>query len=359
MSESDARQATPGVESIRWRDGALTLLDQRKLPAEETWLDIPDLETAAAAIRDLVVRGAPAIGITAAYASVLAMRARVRELPDDSRAVGEAWLADLDRLVASRPTAVNLRWAVDRMRAAAGQGDPDAVLERLEQLAAAIHAEDHAANQRMAELGASLIEPGSRVLTHCNTGSLATGGTGTALGVIVRAWRAERLARVYACETRPWFQGLRLTAWELAREGVPCSVLVEAAAAGLMQRGDVDWIITGADRITANGDVANKVGTLMLATLARRFSVGMMVVAPVSTLDPETPSGDRIEIEERPADEIWGSVGMTAPEGVDAFNPVFDVTPAELIDVIVTDRGVIEPPYDGRIAELVRAGDAA
>lgn len=359
MSESENGRAAPGVEAIRWRDRKLTLIDQRKLPAEEVWLEMPDLDTAAEAIRDLVVRGAPAIGITAAYACVLAMRARNDEYSSDHRAAREAWLADLDRLAAARPTAVNLRWAVERMRVAAGQGDSDTALERLEQLASAIHADDSAANQRMAELGAGLIEPGSRVLTHCNTGSLATGGTGTALGVIVRAWRAERLTRVYACETRPWFQGLRLTAWEFAQEGVPCSVLVEGAAAGLMQRGDIDWVITGADRITANGDVANKVGTLMLATLARRFGARMMVVAPVSTLDAETASGDLIEIEQRSADEIWGSVGMTAPEGVDAFNPVFDVTPAELIDVIVTDGGVIEPPYGGRIAELVRAADAA
>lgn len=357
--ESGTGRAPSGVEAIRWRDGALALLDQRRLPAEETWLDMPDLDTAAAAIRDLVVRGAPAIGITAAYACVLAMRARDAEHRGNDRAAREAWLADLERLVAARPTAVNLRWAVDRMRAAAGQGNIAGALERLERLAAAIHAEDQAANRRMAELGANLIEPGSRVLTHCNTGSLATGGTGTALGVIVNAWRSERLARVYACETRPWFQGLRLTAWEFSRESVPCSVLVESAAAGLMKRGEIDWVITGADRITANGDVANKVGTLMLAALARQFGVKMMVVAPVSTLDAETPSGDLIEIEQRPADEIWGSVGMTAPEGVNAFNPVFDVTPAELIDFIVTDRGVLEPPYQGRIAELVRAAEAA
>lgn len=359
MSESEYGHAAAGVEAIRWRDRKLTLIDQRKLPAKEIWLEISDLDTAAAAIRDLIVRGAPAIGITAAYASALAMRARLSEHAGNVHAAREAWLADLDRLVAARPTAVNLRWAVERMRLASEQGEPDTVLERLEQLAATIHAEDHAANRRMAKLGANLIEPGSRVLTHCNTGSLATGGVGTALGVIVHAWRAQRLERVYACETRPWFQGLRLTAWEFAKEGVPCSVLVEGAAAGLMRRGGVDWVITGADRITANGDVANKVGTLMLATLARQFGIRMMVVAPVSTLDPDTPSGDRIEIEERPADEIWGSIGMAPPPGVDAFNPVFDVTPAELIDAIVTDRGVIEPPFDGRIAELAGAAEGA
>lgn len=359
MTESGTRNARTGVESIRWQNGVLTLLDQRKLPAEEIWLEMPDLNTAAAAIRDLIVRGAPAIGITAAYASVLAMRARNAEYRGDAHAAREAWLGDLERLAAARPTAVNLRWAVERMRDVAGQGDPGDALEKLEQLASSIHAEDFAANERMAGLGASLIEPGSRVLTHCNTGSLATGGTGTALGVIVRASRDERLTRVYACETRPWFQGLRLTAWELAREGVPCSVLVEGAAAALMQRGEIDWVITGADRVTANGDVANKIGTLMLATLARQFGVRMMVVAPVSTLDPATPSGDRIEIESRPAAEIWDSIGMTAPPGVDAFNPVFDVTPAELIDVIVTERGLVEPPYGGRIRALLKAADVA
>ncbi|MEX0914307.1 MAG: S-methyl-5-thioribose-1-phosphate isomerase [Wenzhouxiangellaceae bacterium] len=335
------------VESIRWDGRVLSLLDQRKLPGEEIWLEISNLDAAIGAIGDLVVRGAPAIGITAAYASVLALRARGSDR--------SAWLADLDRLVAARPTAVNLRWAVGRMRRAAEEGDPATVVERLERVAGAIHSDDYAANQRMAGLGAQLIAPGSRVLTHCNTGSLATGGTGTALGVIVRAWREQRLAQVYACETRPWFQGLRLTAWELAREGVPCSVLVEAAAAGLMQRGGIDWVITGADRITANGDVGNKVGTLMLAVLARRFGARMMVVAPISTLDAETPDGSRIEIEQRPADEIWDSVGIAPPSGVGAFNPVFDVTPAELIDLIVTDGGVIEPPFDGQIDALVRA----
>lgn len=340
------------VESIRWDGRALSLLDQRRLPREEVWLEIDDVDTAIGAIRDLVVRGAPAIGITAAYASVMALRARGADQG--------AWQQDLDRLVAARPTAVNLRWAVDRMRLAREeQGDPAGLDERLERLARRIHSDDLAANRRMAELGAGLIKPGSRVLTHCNTGSLATGGTGTALGVIVRAWREQRLAKVFACETRPWFQGLRLTAWELAREQVPCSVLVEAAAAGLMQRGGIDWVITGADRITANGDVANKVGTLMLAVLARRFGARMMVVAPVSTLDPDTSDGSAIAIEERPADEIWDSVGLAPPPGVEAFNPVFDITPADLVDVIVTEAGVVEPPYGGRIDSLVRAGSGA
>ncbi|MBY6203368.1 S-methyl-5-thioribose-1-phosphate isomerase [Halomonas denitrificans] len=332
------------VESIRFADDRLDLLDQRRLPAEERWLPIESAADATAAIRDLVVRGAPAIGITAAYACVLAARHR-----GDDRA---AWDADLDALVAARPTAVNLRWAVERMRRAV-EGSPGAALEALRAEARRLHREDRSANEAMAQHGAGRIEAGSTVLTHCNTGSLATGGTGTALGVIVRAWREQRLKRVLACETRPWLQGLRLTAWELAREGVPAEVLVEGAAAGLMQRERVDWVITGADRITANGDVANKVGTLMLAVLARRFGARMMVVAPLSTLDPQTPDGAGIEIEQREASEIWRAAGVEAPPpGVDAWNPVFDVTPAELIDCIVTEKGVIEPPFDGRIRGL-------
>ena len=330
------------VESIRFRDDRLYLLDQRLLPAEERWIEIATINDAVSAIRDLVVRGAPAIGITAAYACVLSARKRLADV--------EGWQQDLDRLIEARPTAVNLRWAVERMRRIGG-GDPGANLEALQQAASIIHEEDRAANQEMARLGAERIEPGSTVLTHCNTGSLATGGTGTALGVIVRAWREQRLSRVMACETRPWLQGLRLTAWELAREGVPVEVLVEGAAAGLMQREHVDWVITGADRVTANGDVANKVGTLMLAVLARRFGARMMVVAPTSTLDPATADGAAIEIEQRDAQELWRAAGMAAaPSGVKTWNPVFDVTPADLIDCIVTERGVLEPPFAGRIS---------
>jgi len=341
----------PVVESIRWDGRILSLLDQRRLPAEEQWQEIAQVDAAIGAIRDLVVRGAPAIGIAAAYASVIAMRAR--------GGADAAWSADLERLVAARPTAVNLRWAVARMRQAARACPPADLDRRLESEARAIHEADRTANRRMAELGADLLQPGSRILTHCNTGSLATGGTGTALGVLVRAWREQRLAKVYACETRPWLQGLRLTAWELAREGVPCSVLVEAAAAGLLQRGAVDWVITGADRITANGDVANKVGTLMLAVLARRFGARMMVVAPVSTLDAQTPDGSGIVIEERPASEIWSSVGTQPPVGVEAFNPVFDVTPAELVDVIVTEQGICRPPFERPIAALAQGSATA
>ncbi|NCO19715.1 MAG: S-methyl-5-thioribose-1-phosphate isomerase [Gammaproteobacteria bacterium] len=344
----------PKVEAIRWRGTRLFLLDQRLLPGREQWIEISSVDAAIGAIIDLMVRGAPAIGITAAYASVLAARAR-----GEDRA---GWEADLDRLEAARPTAVNLRWALQRMRHVLESGETPATgLERLQHEAERIHLDDQQGNLRMAEAGSALIEPGSRVLTHCNTGSLATGGTGTALGVIVHGFRDGRIDEVFACETRPWFQGLRLTAWEFDREGVPCRVLVEGAAAGLLASGRIDWVITGADRVTANGDMANKIGTFMLAALARQFGVKMMVVAPVSTLDPDTADGAAIEIEERSADEIWRSAGIDQPPALArAFNPVFDVTPAAFIDAIVTERGVLRPPFGGAVEALVQGpGDGS
>ncbi len=326
-----------GFQAIEFVDGRLRLLDQRQLPEREAWLVIETVEEAADAIRDLVVRGAPAIGITAAYASVLAARQRAGE--------PAAWRADLDRLERARPTAVNLAWALRLMRRCAeraGVVDPEGLLAQ----ARAIHERDIAANRSMARAGAGLIEAGSGVLTHCNTGSLATGGIGTALGVVAEGWRQGRVARVYADETRPWLQGSRLTAWELARLGIPFRIIVEGAAASLMASGAVDWVITGADRITANGDVANKIGTCMLAVLARHYGVRMMVVAPSSTIDPQLAAGSEIEIEQRDAGEIWKAAGLEqAPPGFDAWNPVFDVTPAGLINCIVTERGAHVPPY--------------
>lgn len=340
------------VEAIRWRDARLFLLDQRLLPGREEWIEIATVDDAIAAIVDLVVRGAPAIGITAAYAGVLAARARGADR--------SGWDADLERIAAARPTAVNLRWALQRMTRVLEPGEaPVAGLDSLRSEAERIHAEDRAGNLRMAEAGSALIAPGSRVLTHCNTGSLATGGTGTALGVIVRGFRDGRIDEVFACETRPWFQGLRLTAWEFDREGVPCRVLVEGAAASLLASGAIDWVITGADRVTANGDVANKIGTFMLAALARQFGAKMMVVAPVSTLDPDTANGAAIVIEERSADEIWRSAGIVTPPALArAYNPVFDVTPAAYIDAIVSERGVLKPPFDGAVEALVRGSGA-
>ncbi|MFU8830640.1 MAG: S-methyl-5-thioribose-1-phosphate isomerase [Wenzhouxiangella sp.] len=327
-----------GFQCIRFDGEQLHLLDQRLLPGEETWLKIDDLDGVIAAIRDLAVRGAPAIGIAAAYGAVIAARARGTDR--------DGWRRDLDRLERARPTAVNLSWAVARMRrVATTQESLD--LTQLEAEARAIHGDDIAANRAMAEIGSDLLDRNSGVLTHCNTGSLATGGIGTALGVIVAGVRKGLVQRVFADETRPWLQGSRLTAWELARESIETRVIVEGAAAALMASGQIDWVITGADRIAANGDVANKIGTYSLAVLARHHGVKLMVVAPSSTLDPAMPSGDQIAIEQRDPGEIWKAAGLDqAPAGFSAWNPVFDITPGELIDCIVTEKGAFRPPYD-------------
>jgi len=341
------------VRAIEWRGHHLALLDQRRLPHETVWLELHDIDATAAAIRDMVVRGAPAIGITAAYAIVMAAEARYAENPTDWQAAIEA---DLDTLATSRPTAVNLFWAIDRMRAQIALLDGDPVPPLLE-LARQIHADDIAANRRMGELGAALIEPGRAVLTHCNTGSLATGGYGTALGVVRSAWSQERLTGVYADETRPWLQGARLTAWELVQDQIPVNLVVEGAAAALMASGKVGWVIVGSDRIAANGDVANKIGTCSLAIIARHYGVKFMVVAPMSTVDYGTASGAEIPIESRGGAEILSLAGQPiAAAGAEAWNPVFDVTPAELIDAIVTERGVVERPGREGMAALRDGG---
>ena len=340
------------VRALLWRDGGLGLLDQRLLPQrlEYLWLSHP--AEVADAIRRMVVRGAPAIGIAAAYGVVLAARAAYARS-------GERWReelgTDLEALRAARPTAVNLAWALRRMEARCGRqsGDPEPGLLAEAQ---AIHAEDIAANRRMGELGAALLGAGSRVMTHCNAGSLATGGFGTALGVIRSAWAGRTLTKVYAAETRPWLQGARLTAWELREDGVPATLLADGAAADLMRRGLIDWVIVGADRIAANGDVANKIGTYGLALAARAHGVRFMVAAPVSTIDLETPDGGAIPIEERPAEELLALDGQrVAPEGIDVWNPVFNVTPAALVDVLVTERGALEAPGRLGIAALCQA----
>lgn len=320
---------------ITWRDGVLELLDQRALPGEETWLRCESPEDVAAAIRTLAVRGAPAIGIAAAYGLALAARG------------GGDVAAAAELLGGTRPTAVNLRWAL--RRTAAAEGGPDAVLEE----ARAIHREQEEADRRMGELGAELFREGDRALTHCNTGALATGGRGTAAGVLRSAWEAGRLEQVWVDETRPLLQGARLTAWELGRAGIPYRVVADAGAGSLMARGLVSRVVVGADRIAANGDVANKVGTYPLAVLADRHGIPFYVAAPVSTIDPGTPSGDAIEIEERdPAEVVELGGRPIAPAGADAANPAFDVTPAELVTAIITERGVLEPPYGEAIARV-------
>jgi len=331
-----------GVEAIRWCDGELSLLDQRLLAQREDYLPIPDCETAARAIADLVVRGAPAIGITAAYAVVLAARRHGPATP--------AFGADLERLAAARPTAVNLRWAVERLADLARDG---ADADDLEAEARRLHADDIAANRAMGRLGAAELGQDVSVLTHCNTGALATGGFGTALGVIRTAWAEGRLNEVFAGETRPWLQGSRLTAWELAREGIPVSLVLEGAVAALFARRAVDWLVVGADRIVANGDVANKIGTYAAAIHARHHGARVMVVAPRSTIDRDSASGAAIPIEERHPEEVTHYAGrQVAATGAGAWNPVFDVTPNALIDVIVTEAGVARPPFDVALAAL-------
>ena len=340
------------IRPIRWTGEALELLDQRKLPFAVEYLACRTSDEVAGAIRALAVRGAPAIGISAAWGVVLAARA-----VDAADAAGAARLLEpaMQRLNAARPTAVNLAWALARMRAvlaraqAAGQDGWRALLEAE---ARAIESEDLAANRRMGTLGASLIEPGSGVLTHCNTGSLATAGFGTALGVIRAGVAQGRIARVYAGETRPWLQGARLTVWELQQDGIPATLIADSAAAHLMKTGAVQWVVVGADRICANGDTANKIGTYQLAIAARHHGLKFMVVAPSSTVDLDTPDGEAIEIEQRDPGELFGVGGVrTVAEGIAAWNPVFDVTPAGLIDAIVTEKGVVGQPT----AEKMRA----
>jgi methylthioribose-1-phosphate isomerase len=318
------------VRAVQWRGDQLRLLDQRLLPQEERWMACRDAAEVTQAIRDLVVRGAPAIGIAAAWGVVLAAQ--------QGAALDEA----LAMLRAARPTAVNLMWALDRMKARIAAGADAQALEREAQ---AIQDEDLAANRHMGELGAALIAPGSGVLTHCNTGSLATAGFGTALGVIRAGVAQGRIERVYAGETRPWQQGARLTMYELVRDGIPAKLIADSAAAHLMKSGAVRWVIVGADRIAANGDTANKIGTYQLAIAAKHHGVKFMVVAPSSTVDMATASGEAIEIELRDPTELLGIGGRRmVVEGAEAWNPVFDVTPASLIDAIVTERGAIERP---------------
>ncbi|MBS0194037.1 MAG: S-methyl-5-thioribose-1-phosphate isomerase [Proteobacteria bacterium] len=340
------------VRPIRWMGDRLELLDQRKLPLVVEHVVCADSDAVAAAIRDLVVRGAPAIGIAAAWGVVLAAQALVRSHPDiDSGAAALAQLEPaLERLREARPTAVNLMWAIARMRRAIADARVN-WLPRLLAEAEQIVSEDLAANHAMGLAGAQLIEPGSGVLTHCNTGSLATAGFGTALGVVRTGVTQHRIARVFAGETRPWLQGARLTVWELQQDGIDATLIADSAAAHLMASGQVQWVIVGADRICANGDVANKIGTHQLAIVARHFGVKFMVVAPSSTVDMGTASGERIHIELRHADELTGVAGARhVADGVQAWNPVFDVTLAPLIDAIVTERGVVTMPDASRMA---------
>lgn len=339
------------LSPVIWTADGVTLIDQRVLPHKFELIHYDDVAALSAAITDMVVRGAPAIGITAAYGVVLAAREAYASSAGKWR---EAIAEHLELLMSSRPTAVNLRWAIDRMKDLFPliEGDPEAVLLAE---ARAIHDEDIAANIRMGELGAGLIEEECQVLTHCNAGALATGGFGTALGVIRAAHAQGKINTVFACETRPWLQGARLTAWELQQDNIPTTLLADSAAGHLYSQGKVKWVIVGSDRIAANGDVCNKIGTYTHAITARHHGVRFMVVAPSSTIDLSASSGKDIPIEQRAEEEILNFSGVKiAADNVSAWNPAFDVTPAELVDYIVTEKGVIAAPNSQKIILAMR-----
>ena len=335
-------------QAIQWC-GHLRLLDQRCLPDQINYLELYSSDAVADAIASMVVRGAPAIGITAAYGVVLAAQQHAGlEIQAWLNAVHHA----IHTLQASRPTAVNLFWALDQMHANIHRGRSVAEnVQQLTQAAQAIHTHDVQINRRMAAFGADVIGQVPAVLTHCNTGALATGGHGTALGVIRTAYQQQQIQQVYADETRPWLQGARLTAWELAQDHIPVTLLCEGAVASLLQQGKVQWIIVGADRIAANGDTANKIGTFSLAVMARHFGVRFMVVAPTSTLDLQTAKGQDIPVELRAGDEIL-SGPLAQQASVSIWNPAFDITPAEFIDVLVTEQGVVHQPNREKLMQL-------
>ena len=343
------------VEHLRWSaSGALRILDQTRLPGEERWLEIDGLDALVEAIRSLRVRGAPAIGIAAAMGLVAILRSR-RAAGDTGAGAParERFLSRVDETAAAladaRPTAVNLRWAMDRMRRRAHrtQGGPEAVLAVLHGEAQAIWDEDRATCDAIAEHGQTLMRPGIRVLTHCNTGALATGGIGTALGIVHLAAERGLGPHVWVDETRPLWQGARLTAWELARAGISHAVLPDSAAATLMAERQVDIVLVGADRIARNGDVANKVGTYALAVLAKHHEVPFYSVAPTTSFDPACATGADIRIEHREAAEVTAPFGVpVAPAGSPAFNPAFDVTPAALVTGYVSERGKVHPPFE-------------
>jgi methylthioribose-1-phosphate isomerase len=332
------------VTPLSWSGNVLSLLDQRLLPREETWIEYHTAAEVAEAIRTMVVRGAPAIGVAAAYGMAMAA-ARGEDLQEAARV-----------LKAARPTAVNLAWAVDRLLECGGKAaafESGGLASALQKEAEAIHREDLEANMRMGRYGAELLGPSSTVLTHCNAGALATAGYGTALGVIRAAIEGGKRVAVFADETRPYLQGARLTAWELQRDGIDVTLITDNMSGHFFQQGKFDAVIVGADRIAANGDAANKIGTYTVAVLAHAHGVPFYVAAPVSTIDPACPSGAEIPIEERSASEVVDIFGSrVAPEGIQVRHPAFDVTPARLITAIITERGVLRAPYGEAIRAL-------
>ncbi len=339
---------TSSVQALQWTGDTLKVLDQRQLPDKIVYDEYNDAAGVAEAIASMRVRGAPAIGIAAAYGVVLSA---YQHYAKDKIHWQQFVLQDIEILAQSRPTAVNLFWALNRMKSILIE-KPGDVLANIVACAENIHTEDIAANYKMGEIGADLLTGSKGILTHCNTGALATGGYGTALGVI-RSVFARNPVKIFAGETRPWLQGQRLTVWELAQDNIPVTLIADSAAAWLMKSGAIDWIVVGADRIALNGDVANKIGTYSLSVLAKQHGVKVMVVAPTSTIDANLLSGDGIEIEERKASELLPSCYQENPS-VTAWNPVFDVTPADLISAIVTEHGAIVNPTEVGVKSLLR-----
>ena len=327
------------MDAIRWEGNTLYLLDQTKLPVEETWIPYTDYRPVADAICTMVVRGAPAIGVTAAYAYCLA--ALAGDKLDEAKAV----------LAASRPTAVNLFWALDRMarKAADCSGNPETLIAE----AVAIHQEDVSMCKAMGLYGAAVVPNHARILTHCNAGALATGGYGTALGVIRAAHKQGKVDMVYADETRPLLQGARLTAYELVTDHIPATLIADNMAASLMAKGKIDMVVVGCDRMAANGDFANKIGTYSVAVNAHHHGVPFYVALPCSTIDLTIPDGSGIPIEERDKNEVRTLYGVqTAPATVEVYNPAFDVTPHSLVTGIITEKGVIYPPFKENLQKL-------
>lgn len=352
-----------GWFTLRWQDGAVEMLDQRKLPREETYVTLRTVEEVAQAIETMVVRGAPAIGCAAALGMALAATTSHATEADALRADVEA---ARERLAKTRPTAVNLFWGLGRMREeleralVALRGDVAGVRARLVAAAEAIVAEDVEVCRAIGRSGLEVIPEDARLLTHCNAGALATAGYGTALGVVRAAFEAGRLRHVLADETRPFLQGARLTAWELHKDAIPVTVIADVMAGHLMKQGEIDVVVVGADRIAANGDAANKIGTYTVAVLAQRHGIPFYVAAPLSTVDLDTPAGDSIPIEERGRTEV-AQVGETVilPDGVPVRHPAFDVTPHELIAGIITEQGVAKAPYVASLRAQVEAARRA
>ena len=339
------------MDAIRWQGNSLALLDQTRLPVEEVWNTYTDYRKVADAIRRLVVRGAPAIGVAAAYALCLAAMEYKGQNPEEFQ---KSMAAASAELAASRPTAVNLFWALDRMGLALGAAGCGAeALPILIREAEAIHREDVAMNRAIGAAGAAIVPHGARILTHCNAGAIATGGYGTALGVVRSAFTQGKVEMVYCDETRPLLQGARLTAWELVKDGIPATLITDNMAASLMAQGKIDMVFLGCDRMARNGDFANKIGTYGVAVLAAYHGIPFYTVLPSSTIDMSIPDGKHIVIEERDPAEVTHFAGVqTAPEGVGVYNPAFDVTPHRLLTGIVTEKGVIHPPFEERLAEL-------